>query len=89
MCAVRSLASLGLCGFFAVVARRGVWRLLVFFVIAGASESGAVWFVSSLDFVFFGTGVEWLNDFNSFIVHGLLRKCFLVLIVRSDKLVET
>ena len=33
MCAVRSLASfipLGLRGFFAVVARRGVWRLPVF-----------------------------------------------------------
>ena len=43
MCAVRSLASfvpLGLLGFFAVVARRGVWRLPVFFVAAGASDSG-------------------------------------------------
>jgi len=43
MCAVRSLASLvplGLRGFFAVVARRGVWRLPVFFVAAGASDSG-------------------------------------------------
>jgi hypothetical protein len=43
MCAVRSLASfvpLGLRGLFAVVARRGVWRLPVFFVEAGASESG-------------------------------------------------
>ncbi len=92
MCAVRSLVSLvalGLRGFFAVVARRGAWRLLVFFVVAGASESGAVWFVSSLDFVFFGTGVEWLNDFNSFIVHRLVRKCFLALVMRSGKLMET
>ena len=43
MCALRSLASfipLGLLGFFAVVARRGVWRLPVFFVAAGAAESG-------------------------------------------------
>jgi len=43
MCAVRLLASfipLGLRGFFAVVARRGVWRLPVFFVAAGVSESG-------------------------------------------------
>ena len=43
MCAVCSLASLvalGLRGFFAVVARRGVWRLPVFFVAAGASGSG-------------------------------------------------
>ena len=43
MWAVRSLASLvplGLRGFFAVVARRGVWRLPVFFVAAGASDSG-------------------------------------------------
>jgi hypothetical protein len=29
-------------GFFAVVARRGVWRLPVFFVAAGASDSGEV-----------------------------------------------
>ena len=43
MCAVRSLVSLvslGLRGFFAVVARRGVWRLSVFFVVAGAADSG-------------------------------------------------
>ena len=43
MCAVRSLVTLvplGLRGFFAVVARRGVWRLAVFFVAAGASDSG-------------------------------------------------
>ena len=40
MCAVRSLVSLGLRGFFAVVARRGVWRLPVFFVAAGAADSG-------------------------------------------------
>jgi len=44
MCAVRLLASLvplGLRGFFAVVARRGGWRLPFFFVAAGASDSGA------------------------------------------------
>ena len=42
MCAVRLLASLvplGLRGFFAVAARRGVWRLAVFFVAAAASDS--------------------------------------------------
>src|SRR4029077_15845744 len=68
MCALRSLASfipLRLRGFFAVVARRGVWRLPFFFVAAGASDSGEVWFISSAVFFFFGTGVEWLNDFNS------------------------
>ena len=68
MCAVRSLASLvplGLRGFFAVVARRGVWRLPVFFVEAGASDSGEGLFISSAVFVFFGTGFQWLNDFNS------------------------
>ena len=43
MCAGRLLASLvplGFRGFFPVVARRGVWRLPVFFVAAGASDSG-------------------------------------------------
>ena len=41
MCAVRSLVyPLDFRGFFAVVARRGVWRLPVFFVAAGASDSG-------------------------------------------------
>ena len=40
MCAVRSLVSLGFRGLFAVVARRGVWRLPVFFVAAGALGSG-------------------------------------------------
>ncbi len=43
MCAVRSLASLvplDLRGFFAVVARRGVWRLPVFFAAAGAPDAG-------------------------------------------------
>jgi hypothetical protein len=43
LCAVRLLASLvplGLRGLFAGVARRGVWRLPVFFVAAGAAESG-------------------------------------------------
>ena len=43
MCAVRSLASLvplGLRDFFAVVARRDVWRLPVFFVATGAPDSG-------------------------------------------------
>jgi len=68
MCAVRSLASLvplGLRGFFAVVARRGGWRLPVFFVEAGASDSGEGLFISWAVFVFFGTGVQWLSDFNS------------------------
>ena len=40
MYAVRSLVSLGFRGFLAVVARRGVWRLPVFFVAAGASDFG-------------------------------------------------
>ena len=43
MCAVRSLAtlvSLALRGLFAVVARPGGLRLFVFFVAAGAPESG-------------------------------------------------
>ena len=37
-----ALDALGLRGFFAVVARRVAWRLPVFFVVAGACESGAV-----------------------------------------------
>ena len=36
-----SRVPLGLRGFLAVVARRGVWRLPVFLVVAGAAESGA------------------------------------------------
>jgi len=40
MCTVRSVLSFDFRGFFAVVARRGVWRLPVFFVAAGASDSG-------------------------------------------------
>jgi len=66
MCAVRSLASLvplGLRAFFVVVARRGGWRLPVFFVAAGTSDSREGRFISSAVFVFFGTGVQWLNDF--------------------------
>ena len=92
MCAVRSLVTLvplGLRGFFAVVAPRGVWRLPVFFVAAGASDSGEGLFISSAVFVFFGTGVQWLNNFNSFIFHRLVRKCFLALFTRSGKLRET
>jgi hypothetical protein len=43
MCAARSVASLvplGVRGFFAVVARLGVWRLPVFFVGAVAPDFG-------------------------------------------------
>ena len=43
MCAVRSLETfipLGLRGIFAVATRDGVWRLPVFFVAAGAPDSG-------------------------------------------------
>ena len=40
MCAVGSVVSLGFRGFFAVLARRGVWRLPVFFVVARALDSG-------------------------------------------------
>jgi hypothetical protein len=64
MCEVCSLAPffpLGLRGFFAVVACRGVWRLPAFFVAAGASESGEGRFIFSAVFVFFGTGVQWLK----------------------------
>lgn len=45
MCTIRllvSLVGLGLAGFLAAVARRGVWRLAAFFAVAGASEPGAV-----------------------------------------------
>lgn len=41
-CSVASFILLGLCGFFAVVGRLGVWRLPVFFVLAAARESGDV-----------------------------------------------
>jgi hypothetical protein len=61
MCAVRSLvslAALGLRGFFAVIKRRGAWRLPFFLFLAGASESGAVRFVFSVDIFFFATGVQ-------------------------------
>jgi hypothetical protein len=43
--------------FFAMVVRRGAWRLPVFFGVAGASDSGEGWFKSSV-FFFFGTGVS-------------------------------
>jgi hypothetical protein len=42
--------------------------------------------MTSAVFFVFGTGVQWLNYFNSFIVHRLIRKCFLALVMRSDKL---
>jgi len=89
MCAVRSLVSLGLRGFSEVVARRGVWRLPVFFVAAFAADCGEGWFISSAVFVFFGTGIYRLNDFTSFNVRRLVRKCFLALFTRSGKLTET
>jgi len=84
MCAVLSLAflfPLGLRAFFAVIGRRAAWRLLVFSV-AGAPESAGDRFASSTVLVFFGTGGSVLNDFNSFIVHRLVRKCFLALFAR-------
>jgi hypothetical protein len=40
VCLLASLVPLGLRGFFAVVARRDVWRLLFFFLVADAPESG-------------------------------------------------
>ena len=43
MCVVRTLVTvvlLALRGFFVPVARRGVWRLPVFFVATGAPDSG-------------------------------------------------
>jgi hypothetical protein len=92
MRAVRSLASRvsrGLRGFFPVVARCELLRLPVFLFVAGASGSGERRFISSAVFGFFGTGVQWLNDFNSFIVHRIVRKCFLALFTRSGKLRET
>jgi len=91
ICAVRSLVflvPLGLRAFFAVIGRRAVWRLPVFF-IAGAPESAGDRFASSTVLVFLGTGGSVLNDFNSFIVHRLVRKCFLALFTRSGKLRET
>jgi hypothetical protein len=47
-------------GFFALVARVGVWRLPGLFVAAGASDCGEDRFTFSAVFVFFGTGVQWL-----------------------------
>ena len=84
ICAVRSLVflvPLGLRAFFAVIGRRAVWRLPVFF-IAGAPESAGDRFASSTVLVFLGTGGSVLNDFNSFIVPRLVRKCFLALFTR-------
>ena len=40
VCSFESFVPLGLRGFFAVATRGGVWRLPVFFVAAGAAESG-------------------------------------------------
>jgi hypothetical protein len=68
ICAVGSLVTLvplGFRGFFGVVARCNVWRLPSFFVAAAASDLGEGWFMSWAVFVFFGTGVQWLSDFNS------------------------
>jgi hypothetical protein len=62
--------------------------LAVFFVVPSAPDSGEGWVISSAVFVFFGTAVQWLSDFNSFIVHRLVRKCFLALVMRSGKLRE-
>jgi hypothetical protein len=79
MCAIRSLASfvpLALRGFFAVGARRGVWRLPFFFVGAGAADCGNDGFTSPVVFVFFGTGVQWLNDFNSLSFIGPFASAF-------------
>lgn len=60
MCAGCSLVSLGFRVFFAAVARRGVWRLPLFFVAVDASDSGEGGFTSSAVFFFFGTAVQWL-----------------------------
>ena len=47
--------TLGLRAFLAVVARRPLWRLPVFFVVAGAPDSGSGGLLSSAGFVFLGT----------------------------------
>ena len=87
ICAVGLIASFvpaGFRGFFAMVALRDDdWRLPVFLVAAGASGSGDNFFTVSAVFVFFGTAIRWLNDSNSFIVEGVLRKCFLADGMRS------
>jgi hypothetical protein len=90
MCAICSLelfVPLGLRGFFAVIARGGVWRLPAFFVADGAPDSGEGRFMFSAVFGFFGTGVQWLR-LQLVIVHRLIRKCFLALFTRSGKLGE-
>ena len=84
MCAIGSLVflvPLGLRAFFAVIGRRAIWRLPVS-LVAGAPESAGDRLASSTVFVFLGTGGSVLNEFNSFIVHRLVRKCFLALFTR-------
>jgi hypothetical protein len=92
MCAgssLESLVPLRLRGFFAVTARAGVWRLPGFFVAAGASDSDDEdRFMLSAVFVFFGTGVQWLDDFNSLAFIGSLASAFLALFTRSGKLAQ-
>ena len=87
--AVVPFVAVSLRDFLAVVARRPLWRLPGFFVAAGAPDSGDGRLLSSTVFVFLGTDGSGFNNFNSFIAHPLLGKCFLAVLARSAKLAET
>ena len=78
--AIVSFRDVTLRGFLAVVARRPLWRLPVFFGGAGASDVEDACFLSSALFVFLGTVDQWLNGYDSFIVHRFVGKCFLALV---------
>ena len=76
VCLLEFFVPLGLRGFFAVVPRGGAWRLAVFFVGAGASGSCEDRVTFSAVLVFLGTGVQWLNDFNSLSFIGSFASAF-------------
>jgi hypothetical protein len=78
--AIVSFPDVTLRGFLAVLARRPLWRLSVFFGGAGASDVEDACFLSSALFVFLGTVDQWLNGYDSFIVHRFVGKCFLALV---------
>jgi hypothetical protein len=67
-------------GFLAVVARRPLWRLPVFFGGGGASDVEDACFLSSAFFVFLGTVGSMVKWSYSFIVHRFVGKCFLALV---------
>lgn len=78
--AIVSFRDVTLRGFLAVLARRPLWRLSVFFAGAGVSDVEDACFLSSALFVFLGTVDQWLNGYDSFIVHRFVGKCFLALV---------